>query len=321
MPERRSLVAAFTAIYLIWGSTYLAIRFALEAFPPFIMAGLRFLAAGLVMYLWARLQGAARPRPVHWRSAAILGLLFFFFGNGGVVWAEQRVPSGLTAVLVAVVPVWTVFLEWIRPGASRPSPGTWLGMALGFAGVVWLMVPTRGTDAGGVDPAGASVLMLASLLWACGTIYSRGAPLPPSTRLVSGMEMLCGSGFLLAASVVAGEWQAFQPGAVTLKPGLAIAYLLVFGSLIGFTAFAWLTRATTPVKVSTYAFVNPMVAVILGWALGGERLTSRGLVASLLIVGAVIMIILGRSAAGTTVPRRREPGESPPITDELPVAG
>jgi drug/metabolite transporter (DMT)-like permease len=310
---------AFAAVYLIWGSTYLGIAFALEAFPPFILGGLRFVLAGSALYVWARWQGAPRPQLIHWRSAVALGVLFFVCGNGSVSWAEQTVPSGLTAVLVAVVPIWAVLLEWLKPGGERPSGGTMTGMVLGFGGVALMMLPGQALTSHPIGLAGPLVLVVASLLWACGTLYSRSAPLPASTPLVAAMEMLCGGIALLLLAVVTGEWRDFAPQAITPKAGLAFLYLFTFGSLIGFTAFAYLAKVTTPVKVSTYAFVNPMVAVFLGWLLAGERLSARTLMASLAIVAAVVVIVVSRGARGRLPARQQKPDEIPAITDEIPA--
>ena len=317
--HHRGVALAFAAVYLIWGSTYLGIAFALESFPPFILGGVRFVLAGSALYAWARWRGAPRPEPVHWRSAALLGVLFFLCGNGSVVWAEQTVPSGLTAVLVAVVPIWAGLLEWLRPNGGRPSGGTLAGMALGLGGVALMMLPGQALGSHPIGLRGPLVLMVASMLWAFGTLYSRTAPLPASTPLASAMEMFCGGIALLLLSAVTGEWRSFEPQAITPKAGLAFFYLVTFGSLIGFTAFAWLARVTTPVKVSTYAFVNPMVAVFLGWLLAGERLSARTLMASLAIVAAVVVIVLSRAARGAFRPRQQTPDEIPAITDELPA--
>ena len=317
--RHRGVALAFAAVYLIWGSTYLGIAFALEAFPPFILGGLRFVLAGSVLYAWARWQGAPRPQLIHWRSAVFLGVLFFLCGNGSVSWAEQTVPSGLTAVLVAVVPIWAVLLEWLRPGGERPSGGILTGMVLGFGGVVLMMLPGQALGSHPIGLQGPLVLVIASLLWACGTLYSRSAPLPASTPLVAAMEMLCGGIALLLLAAVTGEWRQFSPQAITPKTGLAFIYLLTFGSLIGFTAFAYLAKVTTPVKVSTYAFVNPMVAVFLGWLLAGERLSARTLMASLAIVAAVVVIVVSRAARGRFPARQQTADEIPAITDEIPA--
>lgn len=290
---RSQVVAAFVAVYLIWGSTYLAIVFAIATMPPLFMAAIRFLIAGTVLYAWARLRGAPAPRPVQWLWAGLLGALFFLVGNGTVVWVEQRLPSGLTALIVAMVAVWTAIVEWFRPGGSRPSGMVLTGIILGFLGVALLVLPTGGHQAG-VDLTAVMLLMSSCLCWAFASVFSKNADLPASSPLTSGMEMLTGGVLLFLASVIAGEAGQFSFAAVTPKSWVAFAYLVVFGSLIGFTCFAFLLKATTPNKVATYGYVNPMVAMFLGWALGGESLSTTSLVASLVIVLSVVLIITGR---------------------------
>jgi drug/metabolite transporter (DMT)-like permease len=289
---RVRIALAFTAVYLIWGSTYLAIAFAIVSIPPFLMAAARFLVAGGVLFLWARLTGAPRPTARQWLWAASLGALFFLVGNGAVVWVELRLPSGLTALLVALVSLWTAILEWLRPGGQRPTGAVVLGIVLGFGGVGLLVLP----GGGGVhaEPGSVLLLMASTFAWALASVLNRGADLPRNTVLVAGMEMLAGGAQLLLLGAAAGELRSFVPGAITAKSALAFCYLFVFGSLVAFTCFAWLLRVTSPNKVATAAYVNPMVAVFLGWALGGEPLTLRMLVAGLVIVGSVILIISGR---------------------------
>ncbi|MBP6669757.1 MAG: EamA family transporter, partial [Gemmatimonadales bacterium] len=239
--HRLTLLLAFAAIYLIWGSTYLAIAFAIHTIPPLLMAGVRFLVAGGLLYAWARLRGAPRPRPVQWGWAFLLGALFFLVGNGAVVWVEQSIPSGLVALIVAMVSVWTALLEWLRPGGARPTGMVLVGIALGFAGVALLVLPGQG-DAGHADPAGVALLMCSTFAWALASVLSRTADLPASATQVSGMEMLAGGVWLFGASLLHGDPRHFDPGLVTLKSGLSVLYLIVFGSLVTFTAFAWLLQ-------------------------------------------------------------------------------
>ncbi len=291
--RRLTLIASFAAIYLIWGSTYLAIAFAIHSIPPLFMAAGRFLLAGSALYLWARLRGAPRPRPVQWGWAFFLGALFFLVGNGAVVWVEQTIPSGLVALIVAMVSVWTALLEWLRPGGARPPGMVLAGILLGFLGVALLVLPARG-GAGHAPLAGVLLLMGSTFAWALASVLSRTADLPDYAPQVSGMEMLAGGVLLLLASLLHGDHRVFDPSLVTLKSLLAFLYLVVFGSLVTFTAFAWLLQVSTPNKVATAGYVNPMVAVALGWAFGGEALTPRALVASLVIVASVVLIITGR---------------------------
>ncbi|HEU5050209.1 MAG TPA: EamA family transporter [Gemmatimonadales bacterium] len=291
-PPRALVVAAFAAIYIVWGSTYLAIRVAIETIPPFLMAGTRFLIAGLVLYAWARLRGAPSPSRSNWRAAIILGALFLLFGNGGVVWAEQTVPSGIAAVLVALLPIWTAIIEWIRPPGKRPGAAVTVGLVTGFAGVALLLAPGVGGTA--IDPVGGVVLMLASLSWAYAGIISQEQPLPGSAVLSSGMQMLAGGALLTVLGVLTGEGAALELDAVTPRSAAALLYLIGFGSLLGFSAFAWLLRVSTPGRVATYAYVNPVVAVFLGWLILGEPLGLREIVAAAIIVGGVGLITTAR---------------------------
>jgi drug/metabolite transporter (DMT)-like permease len=290
---RTRLLAAFGAIYLIWGSTYLAIAFAIHSLPPFLMASGRFLLAGGALYLWARTRGAPAPTRSHWMWALLLGGLFFLVGNGAVVWVEQRMSSGLTALIVAMVSVWTALLEWLRPGGSRPSGMVLTGIALGFLGVALLVLPGGGGD-GHADPVGVMLLMCSTFAWALASVLSRTADLPDTLSLASGMEMLAGGALLLGLSALTGDMRQVVPSAVTFKSLASFAYLVVFGSLVAFTCFAWLLKVTSPNKVATAGYVNPMVAVFLGWAFGGETLSTGSWIASLVIVASVVLIITGR---------------------------
>jgi drug/metabolite transporter (DMT)-like permease len=297
MDEARSLrmrlIAAFAAVYVIWGSTYLAILFAIETLPPFLMAGVRFLIAGALLYGWMRLRGAPRPSGVHWRSATIVGGLLLLGGNGAVVWAEQWVPSGVAALLVATVAFWMVLLEWLRPGGVRPTGAVVLGLVVGFAGLA-LLVSGAG-EGERVHLLGAAALLFGTVCWAAGSIYARAAPLPASPFTATGMEMLAGGGLLVLVGVLTGELGRFDVGAVSMRSLLAFGYLVVFGSLVGFTAYIWLLGVTTPARAATYAYVNPIVAVLLGWAFAGEAFTPRMALAVGVIVGAVALIVTVRT--------------------------
>lgn len=309
MPRRNriQLAAAFAAVYLVWGSTYLAIAFAIESIPPLLMAAGRSLVAGALIYGWAWWRGAPPPRRAQWGWACFLGALFFLIGSGSVVWVEQYLSSGLTALLVALISVWTALLEWLRPGGARPPGIVLLGVALGFFGVALLALP----GGGGGQPvhAGGVLLLLGSTFaWALASVLSRHADLPDNIPQVSGMEMLAGGVLLLAASGVGGDWGRFTLSAVTVPSLLAFLYLVIFGSLVTFTAFAWLLKVSTPSKVATAGYVNPMVAVLLGWAVRGEMLGSRALLASLVIVASVVLIITGRGTGRVRIPTGAVPG-------------
>ena len=298
---RARLIAAFAAVYVIWGSTYLAIRFAVETLPPLLMASARFVIAGVIVLLWARLRdGAAWPTRVEWRVGLVGGALLLLGGNGGVSWAEQRVPSGIAALLVAVVPLWMVLLDWLRPGGERPRAAVFAGVGLGLVGLALLVGPDAIRSGSGTDAVGAVVLVLASLSWAAGSLYTKFAPAASSTTVGTGVQMLAGGLALLAASVVAGEPARLDLAHASTASIVAFLYLLTFGSLIGFTAYVYLLAHTTAAKASTYAYVNPVVAVLLGWAIGHEPVTSRTVLAAAVILGGVAIISITRDAGAVS---------------------
>jgi drug/metabolite transporter (DMT)-like permease len=289
---RVRLVAAFAAVYLIWGSTYLAIRYAIDTLPPFLMAATRFLLPGSVLYVWARRHGAPRPAIIHWRSALIVGGLMLLGGNGGVVWAEQSVPSGMAALLVATIPLWVALITSVTKW-QRPSLAVLGSVVLGLAGIALLVGPEQLASGGNGSPLGVGVLLLAAFLWSLGTAYSRGASQPASPFMSNGINMLSGGALLLVAAGIAGEFPRLNLSNVSLPSVLALAYLVVFGSLVAFSAYMWLVKTTTPAQASSNFYVNPVVAVILGWLLAGEPLTPLTLLATAIIVGAVALSIAG----------------------------
>lgn len=295
-PQRRAstaqLALAFAAIYVIWGSTYLGIRYALDTLPPMLLAATRHLTAGLLLYGFSRLRGAPRPRRSQWPSAIVIGTLMLACGNGGVVLAEQRVPSGIAAILIATVPLFTVVLDWLWKGAARPSPQVLVGVGLGMLGLA--ILTGVGTTSQRLDPVGILILLTAALTWAIGTLYSRTSPLPPGFIGVS-MEMLAGGAVLLVGGTLHGEWSGVHPAAVSLSSLLGLLYLIAFGSLVGFTAYNFLIKNVSPAKATTYAFVNPVVAVILGSVVLKEPLTPRVLVGAAIILGALALITTARA--------------------------
>ena len=298
---RWRLISALAAVYVIWGSTYLAIRFAVETLPPFLMAGIRFLVSGGALYAWARFRGAEKPDWLHWRSALIIGTLLLLGGNGGVVWAEQFVPSGLTALLITSEPFWVVLLVWLMPGGHRPTGGVIFGMLLGLVGIFLLVGPGSVLQGGNIPWVGASILFLASLSWAAGSIYSSKARLPGSAVLSTGMQMLAGGFVLTIFGLLMGDWNRLAWQSVSTRSLLALGYLTVFGSIVGFSSYFWLLRNTTMTRASTYAFVNPVVAVFLGWAFAGETITPRTLLATAIIVLAVMLVILRHAPSAATL--------------------
>jgi drug/metabolite transporter (DMT)-like permease len=289
---RGLVVLNFAAVYLVWGSTYLAIRFAVETIPPFMMAGTRFLISGAILYLWTRARGEAAPVRANWRAALIIGFFLLLGGNGGVVWAEQRVPSGLTALLVASVPLWVVLLE-AAGGGKRPTARVWIGIAAGFVGLGLLVSPADVSGGPHVDRWGTAALVAASVTWAIGSVLSRHVDLPRSPLLGTGMEMLTGGALLMLAGLVLGEWRGLDLGAVSRASWVGLTYLTLVGSLVGFTAYVWLLNNVPIAQASTYAYVNPVVAVFLGWAIADEPLTARVLVAAAVIVAGVVFSSTG----------------------------
>jgi drug/metabolite transporter (DMT)-like permease len=292
-PSRTLLFGAFGIVYVVWGSTYLAIRIAIETIPPLLMAGTRFLVAGAILYGWARARGAPRPSGRAVRDAALLGALFLFLGNGGLVWAETRVPSGLAAVLAATTPFWTVLIERLRGAESAVRPVVYAGLALGLGGVVLLMLPGGHEEA--VDLLGAGVILVAALIWAYAMVISRSLTLPESGAASAAVQMLTGGILLIVAGSLGGEWSTFVPGGASLRSLLGLGYLIVFGSLVAYSAFTWLLRVAPAGRVSTYAYVNPVVAVLLGWLLASEPFGARELAASAVIISGVVLIISGRT--------------------------
>lgn len=284
------------SVYIVWGSTYLAIRFAVQTMPPFLMAGARFLIAGTVLFVFLRWRGVVAPSEREWRSAAIIGLLLLLGGNGGVVWAEQRVASGHAALLVGATPLWMVLIDMLRPGGQRPGRLAIMGVLVGFAGVILLIGPGA-SSADRIDPLGAAALILATVCWAVGSLYSRRAALPPSPLLGTSMEMLIGGLGLLTFGTLAGEWGRLNLEAISRESWWGWAYLVVFGSWVGFGSYTWLLRVAPTSLVSTYAYVNPIVAVLIGNWLANETLTPRTLIAAAIIVGSVALSTLDHQRA------------------------
>lgn len=287
---RWQILTALAAVYIIWGSTYLGIRFAIETLPPFLMAGGRFLIAGGLLYGWMAYKGAPRPQAVHWRSALIVGTLMLMGGNGFVTWAEQRVPSSLAALMIGATPLWIVLLNWLIFGSTPPNRRMVMGLLCGVLGVAVLIGPAELMGGSQVDLIGAVALIAASLCWAAGSLYSRQAPFPASPLQATAIEMLCGGVVLVLAGTLDGQWADVHPSAISLKSTVAFLYLTLFGSMVAFTAYIWLLHHTTPARAASYAYINPVVAVFLGWALAGEELSLRIGMAAAIIVGSVVLI-------------------------------
>ncbi len=262
------------------------------------MLGTRYIVSGIMLYAWSRMRGNANPTGRQWRNAGIAGFFLLVCGNGAVGWAEQTMASGLAALLVSVLPFWLVIIDWVRPRGHPPKPLVIAGLILGVIGIFVLVNPTGATGSNGITPFSAAVLMLASLCWAIGSFYSRDADLPSSGLMRTAAEMVAGGILLYTLGVMVGELRGFDIHRVSRASLLAVAYLTTFGSLLGFTAYIWLFDHVSPALAGTYAFVNPVVAVILGWAIAGEALSARTLIAAAIVIGAVALITLSRGTGG-----------------------
>lgn len=289
-PTRTGLILAFAAIYLIWGSTYLGIRIAVETMPPFLMAAARFLLAGGVLFAFLKLRGAAWPTARQWRINTVIGTFLLLGGNGAVVWAEQYVPSGITALIIGASPLFFVLTEWAWPGGLRPTAIVLGAMLLGFAGVTWLAAPWENGLEGSIHAGGLVAILIGSISWSVGSIYSRHAKHGADPFLASALQMLGGGAALVLVAVVHGDFGRLDVAAISPRAWGAFAYLVVLGSLVGFSTFVWLMKHSTPARVSTYAYVNPIVAVFLGWLILSEPIGPRTLVASAIIIAAVAII-------------------------------
>ncbi len=306
-PPRALLLLAFAALYVIWGSTYLGIRVAIESMPPLLMAGTRSVFAGAILYGFTRgIRREPAAAPQGWRTALIVGGGLLLVGNGGVTLAEQYVPSGLASLLVATVPMWLAVLGWLGGVSTRPRPLVWLGLALGLAGVGLLAGGPTDTSVHVTHPGhhalGIGLLLGASLTWAGASLYAKKVPTAPTVLVGVAMQMLCGGALLCVAGLALGEGADLHLATITASSWWAWLYLIGFGSLLGFTAYAWLLKVTEPALVGTYAFVNPVVAVLLGWAFAHEKLTTGMAGGATLIVLAVALVVLGGRAAPAAVP-------------------
>lgn len=286
-PSRARVLLAFAAVYVIWGSTYLAIRYAIETIPPFLMMGVRSILAGSILFLWSRKNGTTVARE-QWLPLAIVAILFFVLGHGLLAWAQKSVASGLAAVLIASDPLWIALIESFVIKEFRLKSRQIIGLLIGFAGMVLLLLPGQTIH---TNSTGAAMLLLSAISWSVGAVYSRVANLPKDATLTSGIELIVGGLFLVLLSLLLGELQHFHISAISLRSLLALLYLVIFGSIVTFTAYVWLLGVTSATRVATHTYVNPVIAVFLGWALAGEQFTLMMMVASAVIVLSVYLVL------------------------------
>ena len=289
--NRTTLLAAYAAVYVIWGSTFLAIRVGDESFPPLIVAGIRHFVFGLIAFPILLWKTKARPTWAEWRSTTVTGFLLLAVGNGGVCLAEERVSSGVAALLVATVSLWMVLIDWLRPAGTRPVARVIAGLVLGFSGLALLVGPKELGGSGRIDPIGVAILGVGSFAWACGSIYAKHGKMPSSPLMGSAMQSLTGGAILWIAAGLTGEIGALHVATVSTRSWLAVTYLVFFGSMIGFSSYLYILKHSTATRVATYAFVNPIVALFLGWFLLHEAITLRTMLASAVILAAVILVI------------------------------
>jgi drug/metabolite transporter (DMT)-like permease len=297
-PKWKTLLA-FAIIYLVWGSTFLAIRIGVRELPPFLFAAMRFLIAGLAIYFWMIAKGERSPTGRQWVSAVVLALLIFVVDYGLLFWAEQRIPSGVAAVMMATIPLFTAIAEIILLGTQKLTLRLVSALLIGLGGVAVLMLPSLSLGAP-IDRTGAAALIFAAIGWSVASSLTRKLPLPQSQVMNSGAQMLAGGLLLTATSAALGEFHRFHPAEVSLKAWLALLYLIVPGSIIAFTAYLWLLHRESPTKVGTYAYVNPVVAVLLGYFLGGEGLSLRTVLGTLLVLVSVVVITTMRTKKALT---------------------
>lgn len=292
-PPLSLVLMAFATVYVVWGSTYFGIRYAVESIPPFLMGGSRFLFAGLALFLWTQRKKLVWPAGRQWRDATIAGTLMILGGNGGVTWAEKTIPSSVAALIVAIVPLWMVLLEWAEPTGRRPSMRVFGGLAIGFVGVAMLVARGQGYDGSSLNLWGVGAIIVSTITWSLGSLYNRRAVKPDSLFTSSAMQMMTGGFVMMLFGFGVGEGRELSFANVTSVSIWAWIYLTLIGSLAAFTAYVWLLQVSTPSKVSTTAFVNPLIAVVLGCTLGAEPFTSKTLFSAALILAAVVLIIRG----------------------------
>jgi drug/metabolite transporter (DMT)-like permease len=306
------IILAFAAIYTIWGTTYLALRIAVETLPPFLMSGVRFLIAGGLLFLFLRLRGAPMPVRLHWRSAVIIGFFLMVGGNGLVTWSEQQVPSSTAALVVATMPMWIALFDWLIFKKPRPGRRVAVGLVLGLIGILLLVGPGQVLGTARFSLGALFILLLAPVLWSFGSLYSRGADLPHDTFMATAIEMLAGGALLLVIGLLTGEANRLNIAQFSTRSLAAFAYLTLFGSIIAFTAYIWLLKVVPATKVVTYTYVNPVIAVFLGWLILSEPVTGTMIVSVVVIILAVVLITTARQTSRPAGKRTGEPVISEP---------
>ena len=292
--NKLKILAAFVAVYFVWGTTYLAIKYAIETIPPFLMMGMRSLLAGIVLYTWGRLRGDANVVRKELPSLILIGALFFLIGHGMLAWAQQTVPSGVAALLISSEPIIITFFEPLFTKEGRVGKRTVLGMLIGVSGIAILVLP-QGLDFENANLLGSFGILIGASSWASGAIYSRVAKLPRSPLITGGLQLVFGGVLLILMSFLLGEWSDFNFSEVVSRSWLGLTYLVVFGSIITFSAYTWLLTVTSATRISTHTFINPVVAVLVGWAFGGEALTKGMLVAAVLIFISVYLVLFRKA--------------------------
>ena len=309
------ILLAFAAVYILWGSTYLFIKYAIETIPPFLLGASRFVVSGGLLYALASWRGATRPTTRELRLAAITGVLMLGFGNGGVMFAEKTVPSGVVALIVSCVPILVVLIDWLRPSGVRPRKTMFVGLALGLIGMVILIGPRAIVGKGHIDEVGTAVLLVGSITWSIGTLMTRWAERPGSPLVFAALQMLAASAAMLVMSLISGDWRQFSWSGLTPLSIFSFWYLVIAGSIIGYTAYVYLLGVVSAAKASTYAYVNPIIAVVLGWLFANEPLGGRTLIAAVVILGGVAIITSSQATAKSPTGEHPLPTPSPERTE------
>ena len=309
--HRLKVLLAFAAVYVLWGATYLFIKYAIETIPPFLLGATRFIASGAMLYALARWRGAPKPGALELRLAAITGVLMLGFGNGGVMLAEKTVPSGVVALIVSSVPIWVVLIDWLRPRGVRPRKTMFVGLALGLVGMVILIGPGAIIGEGHIDEVGAGILLVGSISWSIGTLMTRWTKREGSPLVFAALQMLAASAAMAIISLISGDWRQFSWSGLTTLSVISFWYLVIAGSIVGYTAYVYLLGVVSAAKAATYAYVNPIIAVVLGWLFASEPLGARTIIAAAVILGGVALITSGQAAPSTTTGENPVPTPSP----------